>query len=443
MNLINILVIAVSILTILSAFALVCGSTKSYRFHSLWFLAAAIGEVMWAGSIAIFLSLGTGEFDFDIAPVLAKGIYVGAILMDSTILGYVAWRYRWGKVATSIFVIAGIILSAIFLYDPSVLYSAINLTSGGNSVTIDMSSGFYIAYIVYFCTIVPAFSLALIYSIRHTHSKDVKKGYLFFLIGLGGAGFLSLIFDLIMPVSRYDLIWVGPLAIGITMLGFYYAVLRYRIISLTTSWLKALSSIVIISAAAILYLLIFHVVFSALFKVASPSFQVILLNFIMVAIVLILAPAISETMSLVRSLIITKQIDVAYIVKKITRLNRKKLDYLDVSGFLAEHMHFEYVGLLVGNRYYVNEDYRLSADELKKLIALGKPERGIWQNITSLGPTMRRDREISRVAAITDASGHVLGQVVFGHHTVKSSLDKTDLTEIEIVVDLIGTIINQ
>lgn len=440
MHLIYILVIAVSCLTIMSALALIFGSSKAERRHSLWFLAAAIGEVIWGVSIAIYLSLGTGSVDYDVAPWLIKGIYVGAILMDSMILGYVSWKYRYGKVLTSLFIAAGAVLSTIFLYDPSVLYSSFTLSNTGNYISIDMGKGFYVAYIVYFCTLVPAFCLFLIYRIQKATSRDAKKGYLFFLIGLAIAGGFSLVFDLILPMSRYDLIWVGPLLIGLTMMGFYYAVLRYRMIQLSTGWLKLLSSVVIVSGAIILYLLIFHLVFSAMFKVANPSFQVILLNFIMIAIALLLAPAISETMAMVRSLITMKQIDIAYIVKRITSLNRKrKLDYKEIAGFLAEHMHFDRVGFLVNGKFYGSADFEIAPDELVGIEKLRKPEHGVWQSMTDMKGVRRL--EISRIGVLTNSNGDAIGQVIFGKPVAKTRLDRKDLTEIEMVLNLMAVVV--
>lgn len=441
MNLINILVIAISILTILSALSLVFGSTKAEKKRSLWFLAAAIGEVMWGVSIAAALSLPPSEAGYELMPWLIKGIYVGAMLMDSTILGYVSWKYKFGKVLTSFFLIVGAIMSVIFLYDPSVLYSSFTLSYSGNSVAIDMSKGFYLAYILYFCTLVPAFCLSLVYRIKHATSKDTKKGYLFFLIGLAIAGGASLVFDLLMPLNRYDLIWVGPLLIGLVMMGFYYAVLRYRMITLSTGWLKTMSSIVLVSGGIVVYLLIFHLVFSALFRVSSPSPQVLLLNFIMVAIVILLTPAISEIWSMVKSLIMTRQIDLAYIVKKLSKLDRRKLNYKDISGFLSEHMHYSYVGFLINGRYSVSGDQKIPAETLAEISKLDMPPKGMWQNLTLLDKETVKSCGISRVAVLTNTNGDPIAQVVLGKPTTKATLDREDISDTELIINLIGTMI--
>lgn len=441
MNFIYILVVAVAILTILAALALVLGSSKSERAHSLWFLSAAIGEVVWAVSIAVFLSLGDGAFDETMAPWLVKGIYIGAILMDASILGYISWRYKFGKLLTSVFLIAGIALAAIFIYDPSILYSEIILNNGGSSIAIDMSRGFYIAYEIYFCLLIPTFCGFLIYRIKHTISKKAKKGYLFFLIGLGIAGLLSGIFDLLLPPFRYDLIWIGPLAIGLIILGFYFSILKFKMVSLNSNWLKVLSSVVIISSAFIVYLLIFHLVFSALFRTSKVSPEVLLLNFVMIAIVLALVPAFSEIKNLTKSLIMTKQIDLAYIVKKLSTLDHKKQNLKEVSGFLSEHMHFSYVAFFVRGRLYVADDCKIPTELLTKISKLPAPPHGIWQNITNLNIEALKDSDISRVAVLTSANGEVMGQMIFGRPASKSALDHKDLVEIAMIVSLMGTII--
>ncbi|MBR3052271.1 hypothetical protein IKG60_01460 [Candidatus Saccharibacteria bacterium] len=439
---INILVIAISVLTILSAIALVCGSSKKERGRSMWFFAAAVGEVMWGVGIAVALSLPPTEAGYAAMPWVLKCLYVGALIMDSTMLGYVAWKYKTGKIATSIFLIIAAVLSVIFLYDPTVLYTGFTLSYNGNTVDYLMpvdGGWFFAVYIAFFCTVVPAFCLALIYQIKHAKSKNIKRGYLFFLIGLAVAGFMSLIFDLILAPSRYDLIWIGPLLIGLVMLGFYYAVLRYRLITLSTGWLKAMSTVVLVSMVVIVYLLIFHLIFSALFRVSSPSFQVILLNFIMVAIVLLLAPAIAEIWAMIKSLIMTKQIDMAYIVKKLSRVDWRRANYKEMAGFLAEHMHFEYVGFLINGKYYAGDDYKIPVDKLVEVPKLKRPAKGIWQNVSGLDKNLIKEYGVHRVAMLLDTNGEMVGQVILGRPVSKANLDKQDQAETEMLLSLIGT----
>ena len=442
MNFIFILVIAVAVLTVLSAVALVFGSSKSEKGRSLWFLMAAVGSAIWGLSISVFLSLHDTEASRNIAPWLVKGIYAGAVIMDVALLGYIAWKYRTGKLLTTLFGIIGVVLMAIFFYDPSVLYSAIDLTGGSPRVVINLSHWFYMAYALFFCTITPAFLAFLICQIKAARNKNIKKGYFFFLIGLLFAGGMSLVFDIILPPMRYDLIWVGPMTIGLVILGFYYAILRFKMITLATGWLKAMSYIVVVCSAFAVYLIIFHLVFAALFRVASPSYQVILLNFIMVTIVLCLTPAIAELNAMTRAFIFTKKIDIAYIVKKLTMLNHRKLNLKDVSGFLAEYMHFEYVGFLANGKYYVQDDYKLPATVITEIDKLKMPTRGMWQETSALGALVS-EYGISRVAVITNTNGDEIAQVIFGKPTAKAALDREDVANVEMIVNLMGTMLEK
>lgn len=443
MSLVNILVIAAAVLTILSAAALVFGSSKAERRRSLWFFMASVGEVVWAVSIAGFLSLGTGEFDHRMAPWLIKGIYMGAIWMDVMLLGYVAWKYKYGKVAVAVMAMFALVLTAIFVYDPAVLYTSYELSNTGNVVTylLPWHGGWYfLAYMAFFGAITPAVCFSIFYQIRHTNNKGVRRGYLFFLIGEILAGFLALMFDLIGPMQRYDLIWVGPLAIGVVMIAFYCAVLKYRIITLSSGWLKAMSAVVLATAVVVAYLLVFHLIFSALFSASVPSFQVILFNFLMIAVVLLLTPAIREIWALMRVLAMTRQIDVTYIVDKLLKLDRRRLNLKEISGFLAEYMHYEFVGFLVNGKYYADEDGKLPAEVVEKIAALPMPTRGTWQDMARAGAEAKAAR-VARVGVMADANGELIGQVVFGKPTTKTALDREDITRTEMVVNLMETML--
>lgn len=440
MHFIYMLVIAVAVLTILAALALVFGSAKSEKPRSVWFLVAAIGEVIWAVSIAVFLSLGNGEVDYRVAPHLVLGIYIGALIMDAGLLAYVSWKYKFGKSSSLVFIAFSIILATLLIYNPSILYSEIVLKDSGNSVAVGLSP-YYIAYLTFFFLLNLTIFFFLIRQIKHASNESSKRGYLFFLIGMMCTGVLSGIFDLILPLTRYDLIWVGPITIGLTILGFYFSILKYKMVAINVRWLKMLSAVVLLSGAFIVYLLIFHLVFSALFKVANPSFQVILLNFIMVAIVLALVPAFSEIISLTKSLIMTKQINLPFIVKKLSRENPKKMNLKEVSGFLAEHLHFSYVGIIINGKFYVAGDCKISNDLLSTITQLPAPMRGAWQDTSKLGVTNLKEADISRVALMTGANGKVVGQMVFGRPISKSILEHKDLVEITMIVSLMGTLV--
>ena len=303
MQLIAILLITVSILTLLSGVAVFFGATKGDRARSAWFFAATIFATIWMVSISLFL-IATQDWNF--MPLLVDLTYVSAIFIDIALLGYISWRRKAGKIATMIFLIAGIIFAIFFANNPQLLYTDIVLTSAGNSLVTNIGP-FYFTYVAFFCLLVPSVMITLFGRVMNSKSSRIRNGDLVLLIGFAISGLASLVFNLILPFWTWDLIWLGPLAISTTIIGFYYTILRYRALNLKSRWLKILSYIVLITSAAVLYMMVFYVVFIAMFRGSTPSIEVIILNFIMVLFFLLLMPAMNELMSFVRSLIVGEE----------------------------------------------------------------------------------------------------------------------------------------
>jgi hypothetical protein len=208
--------------------------------------------------------------------------------------------------ATSFFFLAfGGIISALIFAKPELLYKGVILANTGNSVTMNMAFGsLYYTYIVFFASIVPAIVLSLLTQFIKTKSNRRRGGDLVIMLAFGGSSTLVLIFNLILPIfNNWSLIWIGPLALSATIIGFYYTILRYRSLNLVSVWLKIFSYVVLISSIAIIYMIIFALIFTALFRGSMPSVEVIVLNFIMILVFLILMPALSEIMTFIRSLI--------------------------------------------------------------------------------------------------------------------------------------------
>lgn len=300
MQLIAILLITVSILTLLSGIAVFFGATKGDRARSAWFFAATVFATIWMVSISLFLIANS---DWPYMTLLVDLTYISAIFIDIALLGYISWRKRFGKVTTLAFLVAGIIFAAFFVKNPELLYTEIVLTSAGNSLVTNIGP-FYFTYIAFFCALVPAVLITLFMQILKSKSSRIKNGDLVLLIGFAISGTMSLIFNLILPLWTWDLIWLGPLAISTTIIAFYYTILRYHALNLRSRWLKILSYIVLITSAAVLYMMVFYVVFIAMFRGSTPSIEVITLNFIMVLFFLLLMPAMNELLAFVRSLII-------------------------------------------------------------------------------------------------------------------------------------------
>ena len=219
------------------------------------------------------------------------------------------------------------------------------------------------------------------YRARHASAKRIKTGMYVLLGGMVPVAIFSAVFDLILPLwVRYDLIWVGPLSVSITVIAFFYTALKYRIISIATRWLHVMAYVVIVSAGAAIYMVIFYIIFTALFKIPNPSTSILVLNFIMIVIVLLLLPVIQEIGASIRSLIQVGQVDIAYVIKKLNHIATKNVDLRDLAGFLADHLHFAYIGFIINGRVYGSKSLAISPAELSGITHLRAASRGeIWQ----------------------------------------------------------------
>ena len=302
MQLIVILLATVSILTFLSGAIVFFGSSKGDRARSAWYFAAAIFATAWMASIATFM-IATP----DRANVIGWHVnwtFISAILLDTAFLGYGAWEKKYGKLATLSFLLIGLIISFAILIRPSALYSDVILSNTGNSVVMRMGL-VYFSYIAFFATIVPVIIAAFFHQFLKARSERKRGGDVITVISFAISSTIVLTVDLILPFfNNWQFIWLGPLALAVTILGVYYTILRYHMLNLSSVWLRIFSYIVVIASIAIIYMIIFSVIFAALFRGSTPSTEVIILNFIMILIFIALIPAMNTLMTFIHSLII-------------------------------------------------------------------------------------------------------------------------------------------
>lgn len=438
MQLIVILLVTVSILTILSGATVFFGAKKGERLKSFWFFVATIFATVWTISICLFLR-ATPDTTLNMV-WHTNWTYISAVFIDIALLAYISWQEKYGKLVTSFFVVFGLILTAIFVNNPSLLYTDIIIEKAGNSLVTNIGP-FYFTYIGFFCLLVPAVIITLFKQIINSTSIKKRGGDLVLLIGFAVSGTTSLIFNLILPLWRWDLIWLGPLAISTTIIAFYYSILRYRILNLYSTWLKILSYIVIITSLAVVYMVIFSIVFAAMFRGATPSTEVIILNFIMILIVLLLLPAMNELGMFIRSLISNQQIDTAYVIKKLVKTTPRQTSLNELASFLAEHMHYKYIGFLIDNQIYSSSPHEFTAEEVKMVSKLGKPENGIWQRINEESPEWQH-LDLSAIAALKDVNDKVYGQMMLGKPTGKTNFSRQDLVQIETIINIVSVIID-
>ncbi|MBQ3310105.1 hypothetical protein IJG73_01540 [Candidatus Saccharibacteria bacterium] len=440
MQLITLLLFTVSILTLLSGFSQWIGSRKTDRAHAGMFFLTTICSSLWAVAVAVFLSLKPEQEG--IAPLVIYGIYIPSVFMDVFLIAYLNWNNNIGKFLTTIFVAIALFITGALLYDHTILYSEIEIAASGNSIKI-VNDWYYWVYLAYF--VIASFVIAgsLIYQIAKIRAKNQKMGRIILLVGFAFTGVASLIFDILLPFGiRYDLIWVGPLTISATIIAFYYAALRYRIIQLSSAWLKVMSYVVIMTSAAIIYMLLFFVVFTALFKVPNPSTEVFVLNFIMIAIVLLLLPVINELSAFIRSLIQTNQVDVAYVVKKMNKMANSNVNLNELAEFLADHLHFAYIGFIINGKVYGSATLPITPEELKQVELLKAPEKGMWLSFNEPVSRAFSRLDINAMAELQNAKGKPFGQLLVGKPQGKMGFDRRDLIQLEMIINLVAAMID-
>lgn len=439
MQIINILLILTGVLTLLSGVVVFAGSSKSKKGAAFAYLLAMIGAATWSISMFAFLRTAPGELDR--AKICLILMYVSTLVDTSMLFLYVGWKRRATWLFAGILIMALVWLSASLALDPSLLFKEIILDPvGGNSVVFAQTP-VMIAYMVICALSVVAFLFAALGAVRRAHSKQEKRGTEILLIGLVLAGGLGGLFDLALPLGgNYSLIWVGPVATSAAVLFYYYAVLKYRLISLSSGWLKVFSYVTLMAIVATIYFGLFFIIFFAIFRSTYPSAEIIVLNIIMVVAILLFAPAMSEITAFARSLVYTNQLDLPYITKKLTGMIGQKVVPTNLAGFLASYLHFGYVGFLIGDKLYSSGNIDISAKEVKALKALGSAEHNVWQDLPKTTAEFCEHLEIVAVGELKGDNGETIGQIILGSPQGKKVLDKKDYRELGVVAYFVSAI---
>ena len=403
MQLVIILMICVGILAFLTGCMISFGASKEKRTEAAVFGLATTAGFLWTISIGAFLSLGPDQMQ--LAETCVYGIYISGLFVILLQAIYSGWGRKYNAALSVIFLLGVVVLTALLIYDPSVLFSEILLSSSGNKVEI-VVGWYYIAYAVLGMLMMGTFVFNRWYNKKHGRTVAIKKMNEVTMWGLLVCGMLAGIFDFILPaMGEYGLIWIGPLGFSVAVIGYYYVTLKYRLFSLDSDWLKVLSYIVLVLTGAIVYMVLFFLIFTALFKIPNPSVEVIMLNFIMIVIALLLMPVMMEATAFVRSLIYTQEINIAYVVKKLDQLEAGRVNLNELSGFLADHLHFQDVGLFVNGKMYGTKTLGISAEELGELMKMGTEADGTWLKTNAQTREMYERMGLSGVAELRSEKG--------------------------------------
>ncbi|MBQ9029663.1 hypothetical protein IJ114_02765 [Candidatus Saccharibacteria bacterium] len=257
MQLIRALLIAATIIVLLSGFSVFFGSRKQEKKSAKFFLLAALGAATWTIAVMIALDMPWASSEF--VRFIVTCIIGSITICDVGLLAFFSYGYAGGKTLTSLFAFGGAILVALLAYDPSLFYSSYDLSNGYVQLYTEQSWHFYVL-IAYFFLISITFSSYLIRRIEDTTNPGLKNGLKILLCGLSIGGILALLFDLVFLTTLPTLTWIGPLATVVSILSFYYSVVKYHTLDVSSKWMKAMSSVILVGTAVIVYLTVFYVI---------------------------------------------------------------------------------------------------------------------------------------------------------------------------------------
>lgn len=236
--------------------------------------------------------------------------------------------------------------------------------------------------------------------------------------------------------------WLGPIIICLAIALLYCAILNRKIIALKTRPLRFLSYVVIMSSAAVIYVVILNMIIYWIFKIQSTPTEIMVLSFIMIAIMMVMLPIIYELSGRVRAIVQADQVDMTAVIRKINRMAPENTKRPALARFIAEQMHFSYIGLIVKDKLYGSKKLQLPEAEIHKIMKLGRPEQGVWQKYNLDMQALLRSHEIYAVAALRDAKGRVFGQLLVGKPLGKQDFERQDLIQLEMIVNLIAALID-
>ena len=151
---------------------------------------------------------------------------------------------------------------------------------------------------------------------------------------------------------------------------------------------------------------------------------------------------IREISAAVNALITMGQVDLAYVVKKLNKIAAKNVDLRDLAAFLADHLHFSYVGFIINGRVYGSKALAISSEELSSISHLRQTANGVWQEPNKTVQKIFNELDLKAVAELRNAKGKTFGQLIVGKPMGKSSFERRDLIQLEMIINLVATVID-
>lgn len=439
MKLPQFLLILTSIVTFLSAFCILIGSGRKKRLEVLPYFLAILSSSIW--SITTFLFVNTSPENSEVVKYIIPFLFLSPLFMDICLVRYIFRRAKTAKTFFTVFsVLFFFLVTAILFMSPSDFYTSCTISSTGNLIDIADYS-LYIYYAIYFFITTLIIAFAELYQFLKAKVPDTR-----FHLFIAGAGvfitrMFMYVFGIVSPMSTFSTYWLAPVLISLMIAFDYYAILKCRVVDLSSKALKFFSNIILIASGAVCYVMIVYIVLKFLFKANNLSDDVYVLNYIMAAVLFFILPILNSLRDSTKSEIEKDDSHQAEILKKLNKMSTNS-DADKLASFLASEYNLSYVGIVIGSKVHGPKSEKFTNLEIVQIMSLGKPEHGIWQEITSVAKGNLEKHGIKSVAAMLDARGKVFGQILIGTPTGKDDLDESDIENLESIINLISAMID-
>ena len=292
---------------------------------------------------------------------------------------------------------------------------------------------------VFFALSVALFVILLLL-LKKAGRTRIKKGIMVFLFSLlvfgGGSAilaFLPAVFGQNFDVAA--LFVASPL-----FLIAYFVCLKFRAFLLSNRILKIWSYVSLAAVCIIIYMVSFFVITRYIFHVEATA-EIVAINLVMIIIVMIIFPLWNEANMEVNSLLSTQRVNLTYVIKRLNSIATQNMSYEKLADFLADHLHFRYIGLMVNGRIYGTRKTKFSPEEIAELTMLDE-DKDIWRKQSGKIKKKFEEEDIVAVAELRDAKGRAFGQILVGRPMGKITFEKRDLAELEMIINIVASIID-
>lgn len=278
-------------------------------------------------------------------------------------------------------------------------------------------------------------------NMQHDKVTRMHKGWRLLAISLLVLADIAALLFYFAALNGANLSWIAPLVVAPIFVIIFYAILRYRILQVSARvcriWAYALLSVLCV----IVYMSLFYLIAQTLFHVAISD-EIVAINLLMVIILTAIFPIWSELNTALNSLLSTSKINLNYIVKSLNRFATQNVSEAKLADFLASHLHFRYIGIVIGDKIYATRKIDFSDNDKILLSELETDGKTIWQKPAGYAKELLDREKIVAVAELRDAKGRPFGQILIGQPMGKTTFDKRDLSGIEMIINLVASIID-